>query len=65
MLYGLIDGTGVPMTARETADRAGKGEDCRARTRQAKLAVFFTQDDVNDEGYPVRDRDSSSYTGPA
>jgi hypothetical protein len=60
-LYGVIDGTGVPMTARETAGRAGKGEDGRARTREVKLAVFFTQDKVNDEGYPVRDRDSSSY----
>ena len=46
MLYGLIDGTGVPMTARENAGRAGKGEDGRARTREAKLAVFFTQDDA-------------------
>jgi hypothetical protein len=61
MLYGLIDGTGVPMTAAQTAGRAGKGEDGRARTREAKLAVFFTQDDVDDDGYPVRDRDSSSY----
>ena len=60
-LYGVIDGTGVPMTARETAGRAGKGEDGRARTREVKLAVFFTQDKVDDEGYPVRDRDSSSY----
>ena len=32
-LYGAIDGTGVPMTARETAGREGKGEDGRARTR--------------------------------
>ena len=41
-LYGVIDGTGVPMTARETAGREGKGEDGRARTREVKLAVFFT-----------------------
>ena len=41
-LYAVIDGTGVPMTARETAGRAGKGEDGRARTREVKLAVFFT-----------------------
>src|SRR5271166_5968425 len=60
-LYGVIDGTGVPMTARETAGRAGKGEDGRARTREVKLAVFFTQDKVDEDGYPVRDRDSSSY----
>ena len=61
MLYGAIDGTGVTMTAKETAGREGKGEDGRARTREVKLAVFFTQDDVDEKGYPVRDRDSSSY----
>ena len=58
MLYGAIDGTGVTMTAKETAGREGKGEDGRARTREVKLAVFFTQDDIDDDGYPVRDRDS-------
>jgi len=42
MLYGAIDGTGVTMTAKETAGRDGKGEDGRARTREVKLAVFFT-----------------------
>jgi hypothetical protein len=61
MLYGVIDGTGVPMTTKETAGRDGKGEDGRARTREVKMAVFFHQDKVNDEGYPVRDRASSSY----
>jgi len=59
-LYGVIDGTGVPMTATETAGRAGKGEDGRARTREVKLAVFFTQDKLDKDGYPVRDRDSAS-----
>jgi hypothetical protein len=60
-LYGVIDGTGVPMTAKETAGREGKGEDGRARTREVKMAVFFTQDKLDEDGYPVRDRDSSSY----
>jgi hypothetical protein len=60
-LYTAIDGTGVPVTAKETAGRDGKGEDGRARTREVKLAVFFTQDKVDDDGYPVRNRDSSSY----
>ena len=60
-LYAVIDGTGVPMTAKETAGRDGKGEDGRARTREVKLAVFFAQDKLDDNGYPVRDRDSSSY----
>jgi hypothetical protein len=40
-LYAAIDGTGIPVTARETAGRAGKGDDGRARTREVKLAVFF------------------------
>ena len=61
MLYGVIDGTGVPMTARETAGRDGKGEDGRARTREVKLAVFFNQHTLDKDGYPVRDRASSSY----
>jgi hypothetical protein len=60
-LYGVIDGTGVPMTSKETAGREGKGQDGRARTREVKLAVFFTQDKLDKNGYPVRDRDSSSY----
>jgi hypothetical protein len=61
MLYGAVDGTGVTMTAKETAGREGKGEDGRARTRELKLGVFFTQDDIDEDGYPVRDRESCSY----
>ena len=61
MLYGVIDGTGVPMTGRETAGRDGRGEDGRARTREVKLAVFFSQHTLDTDGYPVRDRASSSY----
>jgi hypothetical protein len=60
-LYAAIDGTGVPVTAKETAGRDGKAEDGRARTREVKLAVFFTQDRLDAKGYPVRDQDSSSY----
>src|SRR6266700_3564365 len=59
-LYAVSEGTGVPMTSRETAGRDGKGDDGRARTREVKLAVFFTQDKLDKDGYPVRDRDSSS-----
>jgi hypothetical protein len=60
-LYAAIDGTGVPVTAKETAGRDGKYDDGRARTREVKLAVFFTQDRMDEDGYPLRDRDSSSY----
>jgi hypothetical protein len=60
-LYIVIDGTGVPVTRKETEGRDGKGEDGRARTREVKMAVFFTQDKLDAKGYPVRDRTSSSY----
>ena len=59
-LYAVIDGTGVPMTSKETAGREGKGDDGRARTREVKLAVFFTQDELDQDGCPVRDRTSTS-----
>jgi hypothetical protein len=59
-LYAAIDGTGVPVTSKETAGREGKGEDGRARTREVKLAVYFTQDKLDTDGYPVRDRASTS-----
>jgi len=60
-LYAAIDGTGIPVTSKETAGREGKGDDGRARTREVKLAVFFTQDKLDKKGYPVRDRGSESY----
>jgi hypothetical protein len=67
VLYVAIDGTGVPMTPTETAHRAAKADrpnlpdDGRARTREVKLACVFTQSELDDDGYPVRDLDSSSY----
>jgi len=60
-LYAAIDGTGIPVTSKETAGREGKGEDGRARTREVKLAVFFTQDKLDKKGHPVRSRGSESY----
>jgi hypothetical protein len=60
-LYAVIDGTGVPVTSKETAGRDGKGQDGRARTREVTMAVFFTQDKLDQDGWPVRDRASSSY----
>ena len=61
MLYIAIDGTGVPMRPAETAGRAGKGPDGRARTREVKLACLFTQTSRDAADHPVRDPDSSTY----
>jgi hypothetical protein len=60
-LYIALDGTGVPMVAAATAGRPGKGPDGHAATRETKLAVFFTQTNLDDDGRPVRDPASSSY----
>jgi hypothetical protein len=61
MLYAEVDGTGVPVRASETEGRQGKGEDGAARTREIKLARFFTVSRFDDDGNPVMDPGSSSY----
>ncbi len=60
-MYICMDGTGVPVVKRETANRKGKNGE--ARTRESKLGCVFTQTTVNEKGYPVRDECSTSYTG--
>jgi hypothetical protein len=60
-MYIAVDGTGVPMMTAETEGRDGKGEDGRSRTREVKLACVFTQTEVDQDGYPVRDPGSSTY----
>jgi hypothetical protein len=62
MMYIAVDGTGVPMMTAETEGRDGKGEDGRSRTREVKLACVFTQTRVDEDGNPVRDPGSSSYS---
>ncbi len=60
-LYVEVDGTGVPTVAADTAGRAGKGPDGRARTREVKIGVVFTQTTTDKKGRPVRDRESSTW----
>lgn len=62
-LYVAIDGSGVPVVARETEGRQGKDETGKAKTREAKLGCVFTQTMVDEEGYAVRDEESTSYVG--
>ena len=62
-MYVQMDGTGLPMVAKETEGRRGKGEDGRAHTREAKLGCVFTQTTTDDQGRPVRDQESTTYTG--
>jgi hypothetical protein len=63
MLYVAIDGSGVPVVARETEGRKGKDETEQAKTREAKLGCVFTQTAVDEKGYAIRDEGSTSYVG--
>src|SRR6266849_5783580 len=62
-LYVAIDGSGVPVVARETEGRQGKDPTGKAKTREAKLGCVFTQTMVDEEGYAVRDEESTTYVG--
>jgi hypothetical protein len=62
-LYVSIDGTGVPMVAREVEGRSGKTPGGQAKTREVKLGCVFTQTRVDAQGAPVRDEASTSYVG--
>ncbi len=62
ILYVEMDGTGVPVTKTERS-AVGKSEGLPARTREVKLGCVFTQTTWDQEGFPIRDSDSTTYTG--
>ena len=56
-----IDGTGVPMAAREVEGVAGKQADGTAKTREAKAVTSFTADGRDPKtGEPRKDKDSGA-----
>ena len=61
-MYLGMDGTGVPMRAQEVADRAGKQADGSAKTREAKLVTIWTAESRDEQGKPVRDPGSVTYS---
>jgi hypothetical protein len=63
ILYTLMDGTGVPVVKKETEGRIGKQDGQPAHTRDAKLGCVFTQTQWDEEGYSIRDPDSTTYVG--
>jgi len=63
VMYVAMDGTGVPVVRRETEGRAGKLEGQPAHTREVKIGCVFTQTTIDEEGYPIRDEDSTTYVG--
>jgi hypothetical protein len=63
VLYVEMDGTGVPVVKRETVGRQGKTAGQPVHTREVKLGCVFTQTKCDKEGFPIRDPDSTTYTG--
>ncbi len=63
IFYVCMDGTGVPMTAREREGRRGKQPDGTARTREVKLGCVFTQTGRDEKGRPRRDPQSTTFIG--
>jgi hypothetical protein len=63
ILYVQMDGTGVPVVKKETVGRKGKTDGQPAHTREVKLGCVFTQKGWDEEGYAIRDPDSTTYTG--
>jgi hypothetical protein len=61
VLYVQVDGTGVPVVKKETLGRQGKTPGEPAHTREAKLGCVFTQTTWDQEGYAIRDLDSTTY----
>ena len=63
ILYVQMDGTGIPVVKKETVGRQGKVPGQPAHTREVKLGCVFTQTTWDKDGYPIRDPDSTTYTG--
>ena len=61
-MYLGMDGTGVPMRAAEVAGRTGKQPDGSAKTREAKVVTLWTAESRDEEGKPVRDTGSITYS---
>ena len=62
-MYVLMDGVQVPVVTAETEGRTGRVDGQRARTRECKLGCVFTQTTVDQEGWPIRDPDATTYVG--
>lgn len=60
ILYVKMDGTGVPVVKKETVGRQGKTEGQPAHRRECKLGCVFTQTKWDEEGYAIRDPDSTT-----
>jgi hypothetical protein len=61
-MYLGMDGTGIPMRAEDLEGREGKQPDGSAKTREVKLVTVWSAEGRDDEGTPVRDQGSVTYS---
>ena len=61
-LYLGMDGTGVPVRKEELEGRAGKQPDGTSKTREVKLCTIWSAEGRDEEGTPVRDAGSVTYS---
>ena len=61
-LYMGLDGTGVPMRASELVGRSGKQPDGSSKSREVKLVTIWSAEGRDQEGIPVRDEGSVTYS---
>lgn len=60
--YLGMDGTGVPVRRAEVETRVGKQPDGSAKTREVKLVTVWSAEGRDEDGTPVRDEGSVSYS---
>jgi hypothetical protein len=61
-LYLGMDGTGIPLRAEELAGRSGKQADGSAKSGEVKLCTVWSAESLDEEGIPLRDEGSVSYS---
>lgn len=61
-MYLGMDGTGIPVRRAELEGRKGKQPDGSAKSREVKLVTVWTAEGHDEDGTPVRDPGSVSYS---
>jgi hypothetical protein len=61
-LYLGMDGTGIPLRAEELVGRTGKQSDGSAKTGEVKLCTIWSAESRDEQGIPVRDEGSVTYS---
>jgi hypothetical protein len=61
-LYLGLDGTGIPVRPKELEGRPGKQADGSAKTREVKLCTIWSAESRDEEGVPIRDQGSVTYS---